>query len=116
MDFKRWSFPQFCLQWLLVGQSIYDGNLYGIGKGPTSTTVTAQQQVGGSVLIQGSVLDTSPVSSSATLTAKFPNGVPAISDANMSVWMDYLHMQNSTLLNTPPNCIGVPVTLDRSRS
>ena len=25
--------------------------------------------------------------------------------------MDYLHMQNSTLLNNPPNCIGVPVTL-----
>ena len=30
----------------------------------------------------------------------------------MSVWMDYLHMQNSTLLNNPPNCIGVPVSLD----
>jgi hypothetical protein len=25
--------------------------------------------------------------------------------------MDYMHMQNSTLLNNPPNCIGVPVTL-----
>jgi hypothetical protein len=25
--------------------------------------------------------------------------------------MDYLHMQNSTLLNAPPACIGVPVTL-----
>ena len=73
--------------------------------------MTAQQQVGGSVLIQGSVLDTSPGSSSATLKAMFPNGVPAISDANMSVWMDYLYMQNSTLLNNPPECIGVPVTL-----
>jgi hypothetical protein len=41
----------------------------------------------------------------------YPNGVPAISDANMSVWMDYLHMQNSTLLSAPPNCNGVPVTL-----
>ena len=95
----------------VIGSSIFDGNLYCIGKGPTSTTVTAQQQVGGSVLIQGSVLDKSPASSSATLTAMFANGVPAISDADMSVWMDYLHMQNSTLLNNPPNCIGVPVTL-----
>jgi hypothetical protein len=96
----------------LIGQSIFDGNLYGIGKGPASTTVTAQQQqVGGSVLIQGSVLDQSPASSSVDLTAMFPNGVPAISDADMSVWMDYLHMQNATLLNAPPNCIGVPVTL-----
>jgi hypothetical protein len=25
--------------------------------------------------------------------------------------MDYLYMQNSTLLNAPPACIGVPVTL-----
>jgi hypothetical protein len=56
-------------------------------------------------------LDTSPASSGATLTAKYPNGVPAISDADMSVWMDYLHMQNSTLLNAPPQCTGVPVTL-----
>jgi hypothetical protein len=44
--------------------------------------------------------------------AKYPNGVPAISDADMSVWMDYLHMQNATLLNTPPACNGVPVSLD----
>jgi hypothetical protein len=72
----------------------------------------AQQQVGGSVLIQGSVLDKSLASSSADLAAKYPNGVPAISDADMSVWMDYLHMQNATLLNNPPNCIGVPVSLD----
>jgi hypothetical protein len=88
-----------------------DGNMYCIGKGPTSTTVTAQQQVGGSVLIQGSVLDSSPASYSADLTTVFPNGVPAISDADMSVWMDYLHMQNATLTNSPPNCNGVPVTL-----
>ena len=64
-----------------------------------------------SVVIQGSVLDKSPGSSSATLTAMFPNGVPAISDDNMSVWMDYLYMQNATLLNNPPDCTGVPVTL-----
>jgi hypothetical protein len=95
----------------IIGSGIFDGNLYCVGKGPTSTAVTAQQQVGGSVLIQGSVLDTSSGCSSATLTAMFANGVPAISDENMSVWMDYLYMQNSTLLNAPPDCIGVPVTL-----
>jgi hypothetical protein len=95
----------------LIEAGVFDGNIYCLGKGPTSTTVTAQQQVGGSVLIQGSILDTSSASSSADLTAMFPNGVPAISDADMSVWMDYLHMQNSTLLNDPPECIGVSVTL-----
>jgi hypothetical protein len=95
-----------------IGLGDFDGNIWCLGKGPTSTTVTAQQQVGGSVLIQGSVLDKSPVSSSADLTAKFANGVPAISDADMSVWMDYLHMQNATMLNSPPAVIGVPVSLD----
>jgi hypothetical protein len=29
----------------------------------------------------------------------------------MSEWMDYLHMQNATLLNSPPSPLGVPVTL-----
>ena len=95
----------------VIGFSIFDGKQYCVGKGTSSTTVTAQQQVGGSVLIQGSVLDKSPASSDAAIAAVYPNGVPAISDANMSVWMDYLHMQNSTLLNAPPNCIGVPVSL-----
>jgi hypothetical protein len=103
--------PSAAADGYVIATGDHDGNLYCLGKGPTSTTVTAQQQVGGSVLIQGSVLDTSEVSSSATLTAKFANGVPAISDENMSVWMDYLHMQNATLLNNPPICTGVPVTL-----
>ena len=85
----------------VVCEGINDGKLYCIGKGQTSTTVTAQQQVGGSVLVQGSVLDQS---------AGQPN-TPAISDSDMSVWMDYTHMQNSTLLNAPPDCTGVPVTL-----
>jgi len=92
-----------------------DGNVYCVGKGTTSTTVSAPQTAitaGTPVIIQGSVLDKSPASSDATLTAMFPNGVPAISDDNMSVWMDYLHMQNSTLLNTPPAVNGIPVTLN----
>jgi len=99
----------------LLEASIFDGNMYCLGKGPTKTTVSAPQTAipaGTPVTISGSVLDTSPASSGAALTAMFANGVPAISDANMSVWMDYLHMQNSTLLNSPPNCIGVPVSLD----
>jgi hypothetical protein len=88
----------------VLGMGINDGNFYCIGKGQTSTTVSAPQTAitaGTTVIISGTVLDQSPAQ---------PN-TPAISDANMSVWMDYLNMQNSTLLNNPPNCIGVPVTL-----
>jgi hypothetical protein len=98
----------------VIGSGIYDGQLYCLGKGPTSTTVSAPMTAitaGTTAIIQGSVFDESPASSSATLAAMYPNGVPAISDADMSVWMDYLHMQNATLLNTPPKCTGVPVML-----
>jgi hypothetical protein len=89
----------------VIASGISDGNLYCVGKGQTTTTVTAPTisiTAGTTALIQGSVMDNS---------AAQPN-TPAISDANMSVWMDYLHMQNSTLLNSPPNCMGVPVSLD----
>ena len=53
MDFKRWSFSVAAADGYVIGAGINDGNLYCVGKGQTSTTVTAQQQVGGSVLIQG---------------------------------------------------------------
>jgi hypothetical protein len=44
-------------------------------------------------------------------TVGFANGVPAVSDDNMSEWMDYLYMQNATLLNSPPAPKGVTVKL-----
>jgi outer membrane protein assembly factor BamB len=103
--------PSSAANGFVIGTGDNDGNIYSIGKGPTSTTVAVHQQMSGSLLIQGSVLDTSPASYDTTLTTTFANGVPAVSDSNMSVWMDYLHMQNSTMLNAPPQCIGVPVTL-----
>jgi hypothetical protein len=106
--------PNAAANGYVLGLSIFDGKLYSLGKGPTSTTVTAPLTAvtsGSAMTIQGSVLDKSPGSSSATLKAMFPDGVPAISDDNMSVWMDYLYMQNATLLNSPPICNGVPVTL-----
>jgi hypothetical protein len=106
--------PNAAANGYVIGSGIFDGNLYCLGKGTTSTTVSAPQTTiaaGTSAIISGTVLDKSPASSGADLMAKYPNGVPAISDADMSVWMDYLHMQNATLLNNPPNCNGVPVSL-----
>ncbi len=88
----------------VIGTGDLDGYLYCLGKGQTQTTVTAPLTTvpaGTSVLIQGSVMDMSPASENA----------PAISDADMSEWMDYLHMQNATLLNNPPKPNGVTVKL-----
>jgi hypothetical protein len=38
---------------------------------------------------------------------RFPDGVPAIADENMSPWMEYVYMQQ----NKPTNIKGVPVVL-----
>jgi hypothetical protein len=96
--------PSAAANGYVIGSSLFDGNLYSLGKGQTSTAVTASPKVsaqGSSVLIEGSVMDMSPAS---------PN-TPAVSDADMSEWMDYLHMQNATLLNNPSAPKGVTVKL-----
>ena len=84
----------------LLGSDSENGMQYCIGKGKTETTVETQQVLGG-MLIEGTVLDTSSAQ---------PN-TAAISDADMSEWMDYLHGQNATLINSPPTPDGVPVQL-----
>ena len=81
-----------------------NGMQYAIGKGKTQTTLVPAINAisaGTGVLIQGTIMDMSPGK---------PN-TPAISDANMSIWMDYLYGQNATLLNNPPRPNGVTVRL-----
>jgi hypothetical protein len=98
----------------VIGTGDFDGNLYCIGKGPTSTSVTIQNDVvanGATVLIKGNVLDMSPASQNYAVQVRFPNGVPAVADEAMSEWMDYLYMQNATLLNNPPTPNGVTVSI-----
>jgi len=82
----------------------YTGMTYCFGKGQTATKVSIQDDViakGDSVLIKGSVMDLSPAQS----------GTPAISDEDMITWMNYLHMQNATLINNPPFVRGIEVSL-----
>jgi len=89
---------------VLLGVSTYSGYYYALGKGQTSTSVSAPttaQPLGNAILLQGNVLDESPAQP----------GTPAVSDSSMSEWMDYLNMQNATLLNSPPMPQGVQVTL-----
>jgi len=98
----------------VIGWGIFDGNLYCIGKGPTKTTVEAPLTaipLGESIVIKGSVMDMSLAAQDYASKVRFPNGVPAVADEDMSEWMDYLYMQNATLLNNPPNPRGVSVRL-----
>ena len=70
----------------LVATNSYDGYKYVIGKGLTSTTVTApdiQVSQGTAIVIKGSVLDQSPAQP----------GTACVSKNSMKTQMDYLHMQ-----------------------
>jgi hypothetical protein len=90
--------------------NLWDMSIYSFGKGPTSTSATIQNNVvteGTRILITGKVNDISAGTTSSALTARFPDGVPAIADENMTPWMEYLYMQTPK----PTDLKGVEVTL-----
>ncbi len=101
----------------LIGDSVialmntYDQQVYAIGTGPSATTVQAPMtgvNAGSSLVIQGTVMDVSPGTKNTDLKLRFPNGVPAASDAGMSDWMKYVYEQ----FTKPANATGVPVSID----
>jgi outer membrane protein assembly factor BamB len=87
----------------------YDHQVYAVGKGPSSTTVKATDivQFGSSVMITGNVIDVSAGTKQEQQAARFPNGVPAVSDESQSAWMEYVYMQKPR----PTNVTGVDVEL-----
>jgi outer membrane protein assembly factor BamB len=88
----------------------YDGQVYCIGKGPSATTVSAPQTViteGQSVVITGMVTDQSAGAKQKVQDGEF-SMVPAMSDASMSEWMQYIYMQKPM----PSDATGVEVSLD----
>jgi hypothetical protein len=60
------------------------------------------------VVIRGSVKDISAGTTQNEQSADFPNGVPAVSDASMAAWMEYVYMQKPM----PTNVTGVSVAID----
>jgi outer membrane protein assembly factor BamB len=105
-----WNIPLRTTSWgggPVIGDSIialynsYDSQVYAVGKGPSTTTVTAPDigvPAGSSVTIRGTVTDQSAGA----------KDTPAISDESMDAWMLYLYMQ----FPRPSNATGVAVTLD----
>jgi hypothetical protein len=97
---------------ILVGLNFYDNELYAFGRGPSATTVSAPlsgMAVNSVLTITGTVTD-------QTLTGRRTSnnayeftlkGTPAISDADMGRWMEYLFMQQSY----PADAKGVLVNL-----
>jgi len=96
---------------IIATQDTYDQRVYAIGKGPSATTVAASPKVsvhGSNVLVEGIVTDISPGTEDYALTARFPNGVPAVSDESMSDWMLYVYKQFAR----PADVVGVEVVIE----
>jgi hypothetical protein len=112
-----WSISSFSVRTIgaiaesmLVDWDGYDKQIYVFGKGQTATTVTIQDDVvthGDTVMVKGRVMDESPGTKNSDRVARFPDGVPAIADADMSAWMEYVYKQQSK----PTNTTGVDVTI-----
>jgi hypothetical protein len=88
----------------------YDMQIYSIGRGPSATSVSIQNDVityGNSALIKGTVLDIAAGTKQKEQAARFPYGVAAVSDASMSDWMEYIYEQKPR----PTNTSGVEVVL-----
>jgi hypothetical protein len=88
----------------------YDNQIYAWGKGPSAMTVTAPDvgvTTATPVTITGTVTDISAGTQQEAQAANFPSGLPCVSDASMTQWMEYVYMQQAF----PTNVTGVPVTL-----
>jgi outer membrane protein assembly factor BamB len=104
-------YPEPLAEGYIVGSNENDGVQYCFGKGKTETTVMVGPKFtakGSSAVIEGSVLDMSPAQP----------GTPAISDEDMSAWMNYIHMQKPEPMgpegfspDQPVDLEGVPVKL-----
>ncbi|MDG6222226.1 MAG: PQQ-binding-like beta-propeller repeat protein [Candidatus Bathyarchaeota archaeon] len=101
----------------IIGDSIialmdtYDQRIYAIGKGPTDLTVESPKSgitAGSMVTLTGTVMDISPGTQSPEIAMRFPKGVPAIADQDMSAWMKYVYKQ----FERPTNINGVPVKIE----
>lgn len=89
----------------------YDMQIYSVGKGPSALTVSAPDVAAAfrqPVVIRGSVTDIAAGTKQNEQAARFPNGVPAVSDASQTAWMEYVYQQKPK----PTDTVGVPVTLN----
>jgi hypothetical protein len=100
----------------VIGDSViatmdtYDQRVYAIGKGPSETTIDVSPKIsshGSNVLVEGKVTDVSPGTKDAALQMRFPKGVPAVADENMSEWMLYVYKQ----FPRPADVVGVEVVI-----
>jgi len=106
----RWGGRAIMGDSVIATMDTYDQRVWAIGKGPSTMAVSAPDlatTLGSPILIKGQVTDVSPGTKSSELSLRFPDGVPAVSDASMSEWMLYVYKQ----FTRPTNATGVDVTI-----
>ena len=94
----------------IVYLNVYDMRIYTLGRGPSRLTVDAPMNamtLGSSLVIRGTITDISAGTNQKEQAARFPDGVPAVSDESQGQWMEYIYMQKPR----PMNATGVPITL-----
>ena len=107
----RWGGRAIMGDSVMVTMDSYDNRIYAVGKGQSAITVESPQatEKGSAVTVKGTVMDVSPGCLSDTnLQIRFPNGVPAVSDASMSDWMLYVYKN----FERPADATGVQVMLE----
>jgi hypothetical protein len=106
----RWGGNAVIGDSIIATMDTYDQRIYSVGKGPSAVKVAAGPKtltLGSSVVIEGMVTDISAGTEDEDMKLRFPNGVPAVSDASMSAWMLYVYKQ----FQKPQNATGVEVIL-----
>jgi len=106
---KELSFPTMPPQissGVLTMLNGYDNQVYAYGKGPSATTVNAQAW-GDQVAISGSVTDVSAGATQSAVAKNYPNGLPCVSDASQSQFMEHVYQYQVM----PSNATGVQVTI-----
>ena len=107
----RWGGNGIMGDSIIATMDTYDQQVWAIGKGPSKITVDAPNTgvpASNSIVIRGTVTDISPGAQDFISEARFPNGVPAVSDDSMSAWMLYVYKH----FERPMNATGVLVSLD----
>ncbi|MCL2135296.1 MAG: PQQ-binding-like beta-propeller repeat protein [Candidatus Bathyarchaeota archaeon] len=106
----RWGGRAIMGDSIIATMDTYDQQIYAIGKGPSSMTVTAPNVAiseGTTALISGTVMDISPGTQSDKMQLRFANGVPAVSEESQSDWMLYVYKS----FDKPMDAKGVEVTV-----
>jgi len=110
---KELNFPmpgQGIAYGVLLHLNGYDGQIWAYGKGPSAVTVTAPDigvTTDTPIRIRGTVMDVSAGTLQDEQKFAFPYGVPCVSEASQSAFMEYVYENQAE----PTNTTGVPVTL-----